>query len=103
MNDMNTLAILCNALANPRRVEVFEYILARPETGRTFGEISAQTGIPASSLTHHLKEMVAGGVLIRNPKGATTIFTLNLQHLSLVLSDLMSRCCAAEELSKETT
>lgn len=101
MNDTNTLAILCNALSNARRVEVFEFILSRPATGRTFGEISTQTGIPASSLTHHLKEMVAGGVLVRNPKGAATIFTLNLEHLSLVLSDLMSRCCDAEDQSKE--
>lgn len=103
MNDSNTLATLCNALSNSRRIEVFEYILGCPQSGRTFGEISDHTGIPASSLTHHLKEMVAGGVLIRNPKGASTIFTLDIDHLSQVLSGLISKCCAAEVIGKKET
>lgn len=90
------LARLCSALANERRVAIFHHLLATPRTGCTFGDIAAQTGIPPSSLTHHLKEMQAGGLLLRRADGARTIFTLDLALLEQVFSQLLGQCCAGE-------
>jgi len=96
MNQLNRdlLARLCSALANERRVLVFQHLLASPGVARTFGDIAEQTGIPPSSLTHHLKEMEAGGLLVRRAEGARTIFTLDLALLSRVFSQLLGQCCS---------
>jgi len=102
MNEFSTslLARLCGALSNERRVEIFHHLLATPGTGRTFGDIATKTGIPPSSLTHHLKEMQAGGLLLRRADGVRTIFTLDLALLNQVFSQLLDQCCAGEPTQK---
>jgi len=104
MNEFSTslLARLCGALANERRVEIFHHLLATPGTGRTFGDIATKTGIPPSSLTHHLKEMQAGGLLLRlrRADGVRTIFTLDLALLNQVFSQLLTQCCSDQPTRK---
>ncbi len=81
------------ALGHPKRMKILELLLKNLPDNLTFGEVQKQTEIPASTLTHHLREMENGNIVIRQPHGAATRLTLNLNYLQDILSGLMSKCC----------
>ena len=81
------------ALGHPKRMKILELLLATLPNHTTFGEVQKHTEIPASTLTHHLREMENGNIVIRKPDGASTRLTLNLNYLQSILAELMSKCC----------
>lgn len=94
--DSHLYATAFSALSHVSRVNVFRCLLRHHPDGLTAQELAAQTGIPPSTLSHHLREMEQGGVILRTPHGRQTITTLNLSRLMQLIGDLMSVCCAAD-------
>ncbi len=84
------------ALGHPKRIKVLELLLEKLPGDATFGEVQKHTGIAASTLTHHLREMENGNIIIRQPQGTSTRLTLNLNHLQNTLAGLMQQCCKNE-------
>lgn len=81
------------ALGHPKRMKILELMLEKLPDNLTFGEVQKQTIIPASTLTHHLREMEIGNIICRQPHGTATRISLNLNYLQGILSGLMGKCC----------
>ncbi len=87
------LAQTFSSLSHPKRVSIFNALLKNGRGAVSFGDIQKQTGIPASTLSHHLKEMELGQILIKEPDGTSTKLRLDLEFLQKILSQLMDNCC----------
>ncbi len=85
-----------SALGHKSRVAIFFDLLACAKSGCLFNEIEKLSGIPASTLSHHLGELERGGLIERIPKGRSTLFRPRLQYLEKVLGRMMAQCCAEE-------
>lgn len=81
------------ALSHSKRIIILEYLLGNSPLQTTFGELQQATKIPASTLTHHIREMERGGVVVREPQGRTTNLKLDTVHLLGILEYLTERCC----------
>lgn len=95
MKTDSELAALCSALAHPWRVAILRNLLAHTADGRQFGQLSKDLQISPSTLTHHLNEMEAAGVLTREPEGRATRLRLNLPILTGAVQQLTQLCCPA--------
>jgi DNA-binding transcriptional ArsR family regulator len=99
--DAGTIASTLSALAHPSRVEVFKLLLGRYPAGMTSGDLAQAMDMAPSTLSHHLREMEAGGVIGRRAEGQRTITTLNLPYLTSIISQFMQLCCSVETAPKE--
>jgi len=81
------------ALGHVKRVCILEALLKQLPRNMTFGELQKSTRIAPSTLSHHLREMENGNVILQKPEGVSTKVELNLSHLQKILADLMSKCC----------
>lgn len=81
-------------LGNTHRLAVFRFLVQAGPQGAAVGTIQSALGIPASTLSHHLKRMVEVG-LIRQEKHSRTIICLpEYQHLQGLIRFLQENCCA---------
>lgn len=83
-----------SALAHVSRVDLLKELLRHIPDGATTGRLGEATGLPASTLAFHLREMERGGVVRRRAEGRQTIVTLDLARLGAIASRLTALCCA---------
>jgi predicted transcriptional regulator len=77
-------AAFFQALSHRRRQMICDILLKQGVKGMTFGELQRQSGLQASTLSHHLWFMDRGGVLRRKQKGRETLLSVNIAFLRRV-------------------
>ena len=77
-------AAFFQALSHRRRQMICDILLKQGPKGMTFGELQRQSGLQASTLSHHLWFMDRGGVLRRKQKGRETLLSVNIAFLRKV-------------------
>ncbi|MCF6321924.1 MAG: winged helix-turn-helix domain-containing protein [Rhizobiaceae bacterium] len=93
MNQSETISSICSALSHRSRVDVLLALLPNADEGMRTGDLSEVTGLPPSTLSHHLRELEYGGVIERQVLGRTTIVRPNLKALVEVVNILTQICC----------
>ncbi len=78
-------ATFFQALSHRRRQMICDILLKQGHKGLTFGELQRQSGLQASTLSHHLWFMDRGGVLHRKQKGRETLLLVNIAFLRRAL------------------
>lgn len=101
MNDDVRIAALFGTLSSPARVMIFRLLLGRASQPVAFGQLAETSGIPASTLKHHLSEMEKGGILVRQRAGRQTLISLQLDTLQSTLTALLAECCAAVPMTEQ--
>jgi len=74
-------AAFFQALSHRRRQMICDILLKQGAKGLTFGELQRQSGLQASTLSHHLWFMDRGGVLRRKQKGRETVLSVDFAFL----------------------
>ena len=82
--------------SEPRLEVLLSLVRAGPE-GLTIGEIIDKTGIPASTLAHHLRFLDAGGLILQQKKGRAVINRANYQVIEALAAFLLKECCIDSE------
>ena len=77
-------AAFFQALSHRRRQMICDLMLKQGPKGLTFGELQRQSGLQASTLSHHLWFMDRGGVLRRKQKGREILLSVNIAFLRRV-------------------
>ncbi|HKO89657.1 MAG TPA: helix-turn-helix domain-containing protein, partial [Polyangiaceae bacterium] len=65
------------ALGHPVRLKIVRFHARRGAQGATAGELQGHLELPASTLSHHLKKMVAAGVLSTHGEGTFHVYVAN--------------------------
>ena len=80
--------------AEPRMGVLLAIVQSGPE-GLTFGEVGERTGIPASTLSHHLRFLAAAQLIVQERRGRETINRPDFDRLEMLSGFILATCCAA--------
>ncbi|WP_425037681.1 ArsR/SmtB family transcription factor [Primorskyibacter sp. S187A] len=82
------------ALGSEARLQVLRTLVRAGPEGLPVADIQSRTGIPASTLTHHLKFLAAAGVVTQEKIGRSIISRAAFSHLEDLAHFLLCECCA---------
>jgi len=81
------------ALGNPTRLQVYRALVRAGDEGLPVGSLQDKIGIAASTLSHHLKSLVANGLVSQDRQGTTLICRANYTAMNSLVDYLVAECC----------
>ncbi len=96
MNDDEVIKSLA-ALAQPLRLRVFRALVIVGKDGLTPGTMSEALGIPAATLSFHLKELMHAGLVTQERASRHLIYRAAYDHMNALLGYLTENCCQGAE------
>jgi len=84
------------ALAQPVRLQVFRALVVRGRTGLTPGTMAQALGIPANTLSFHLKELSTAGLVTTEKASRHLVYRAAYDQMNGLLGYLTENCCAGE-------
>src|ERR1700761_1980860 len=82
------------ALAQPVRLKVFRALVVTGQSGLTPGTMSEALGIPANTLSFHLKELTNAGLATQERASRNIVYRAAYDRMNAVLGFLTENCCA---------
>jgi DNA-binding transcriptional ArsR family regulator len=82
-----------SALAQDSRLAVFRLLVQLGPTGMAASKIADQLGLPASSLSFHLKELTHAGLIVPRQDGRFVIYSANFSTMNALVEFLTESCC----------
>lgn len=92
MTDLEVVKSLA-ALAQPVRLQVFRALVIAGPRGMTPSTMAEGLGIPASSLSFHLKELASAGLVTHERASRNLVYRAAFDHMNQVLGYLTENCC----------
>jgi len=94
-----------SALAHPLRLKVFRALVVTGPAGLTPGVIQEAVGIPATTLSFHLKELALSGLVTVERASRSLVYRAAYARMNGVLGYLTENCCtgAACEVNESTS
>ena len=80
-------------LGNPTRLRIYRALVKAGDPGLPVGKLQSRLGVPASTLSHHLKTLLIVG-LITQDRDATTLYCkANYTVMRGLVGFLVDECC----------
>ncbi|TDQ84094.1 protein-tyrosine-phosphatase [Dongia mobilis] len=86
-------AELFTALGQTTRLDLIRALLAAGPTGLPAGDIAAQLGVAASTLSFHLRALEQAELIVVTRYGRSLVYAANLERLRDLLAYLAGACC----------
>lgn len=84
------------ALALSNRLQIFRMLVVKGSDGLTPALIAEQLGIPANTLSFHLKELMNADLISQERSGRNLIYRAQFDRMNAVLTFLSQNCCQGE-------
>jgi DNA-binding transcriptional ArsR family regulator len=94
--DNLTVVKALTALAQTSRLEVFKKLVVAGKGGLTPSLIAQALGMPANTLSFHLKELVHAGLVTQERQGRHLVYRAEFERMNAVLAYLTENCCQGE-------
>lgn len=91
--DLNHAARCLEKLGNPTRLEIFRLLVRAGEHGLAVGELQARLGIPASTLSHHVAQLVNVGLVVQEREGRVLRCRPSYALMGALMGYLTEECC----------
>ncbi len=85
------------ALGQPQRLKIFRALVVAGKEGRTPGVLVESLGIPAATLSFHLKELTHSGLVTQERASRNLIYRAAYEQVNFLLGYLTENCCEGEE------
>ena len=82
------------AIGNPIRLKVYRALVRAGDGGLPVGRLQQRLGIPASTLSHHLRQLVQTGLITQDRQATTLICRANYPAMKKLIGFLVDECCA---------
>lgn len=92
MDHQQAIAAL-GALAQEKRLELFRLLVARGPRGMAAGVIAERLGLPPSSLSFHLQQLVHAGLVSQRRASRQVIYAAEYDAMNALLAYLTENCC----------
>ena len=93
MKSKEAIAAL-RALASEARLAVFRLLVKRGPAGYTPTELTRRLGVPAPTLSFHLRELVNVGLVTSRREGRNLHYRAQLERMQSVVDFLTENCCS---------
>jgi ArsR family transcriptional regulator len=100
--DEKAAVLALAALAQEARLRIFRALVGAGPLGLTPGALAATLGLPASTLSFHLKELVHAGLASQEREGRHLIYRPAIGHMNALLGYLTAHCCQGNECGLAT-
>ena len=91
--DVNRYADMFSAIGTGPRLRIMRLLLSAHRGGMIVGDIQAETGIPGSTLSHHLDKLRNHGLVTVRREGTFLWYSVRIESLQELLSFLYAECC----------
>jgi DNA-binding transcriptional ArsR family regulator len=81
------------ALAHASRLQVFRALVVVGQQGLTPGPMAEALGMPAATLSFHLKELMQAGLVTQERAGRNLLYRADYARMNGVLGFLTAHCC----------
>ena len=81
------------ALAHPLRLQVFRALVVAGQPGLTPGVMQEGLGVPAATLSFHLKELAASGLVTQERASRNLVYRAAYDNMQALLGYLTENCC----------
>jgi len=90
------------ALAQPNRLQIFRSLVVKGYEGLTPALLAEELGMPANTLSFHLKELMNADLISQERSGRNLIYRAQYDRMSAVLAFLTQNCCQGESCLTES-
>ncbi len=101
--DENDVIKSLAALAQPVRLRVFRALVVAGQAGMTPGTMAEGLGIPAATLSFHLKELAHAGLVTQERASRNLIYRAAYDRMNALLGYLTKNCCQGVECLDNAT
>ena len=84
------------ALAQPIRLQVFRALVVAGTEGMTPSALVEAIGVPATSLSFHLKELMHAGLITQERLGRNLVYRAAVDRMNALLGYLTENCCQGQ-------
>lgn len=84
------------ALGQETRLDLLRMLLGAGPAGLAAGDIAARLGVPASTLSFHLRALEQAGLIGATRQGRHLIYAPQIAHLRALLAFLADACCGGD-------
>lgn len=92
MQTRNAVSSL-SALAQQSRLAIFRHLVEAGPEGSFAGQIAEHVGIPAATLSFHVKELSNAGLVDREQAGTFIRYRANFDAMNELIGYLTENCC----------
>jgi len=90
------------ALAQEHRLQIFRALVVTGPHGMMPGVMAEGSGIPAATLSFHLKELMHAGLVTQERQGRHLVYRAVFEHMNALLGYLTENCCQGEACLTDT-
>lgn len=94
--ELHSAAPILAELGNETRLAIVRHLVRAGGNGLMVGEIQRATGVPGSTLTHHLRRLCQVGLVSRTRRGSALWCTADTRLVHSLARYLIEECCADE-------
>lgn len=94
--DIQTATRALGALAHPRRLHLFRYLVAAGPKGAIPTELLSAAKVANATLSFHLKELVDAKLITQERQGRHRIYRASFTRISALLDYLAEDCCQGQ-------
>lgn len=92
--DLTTAALCFAELGHPTRLAIYQRLVQAGDAGMTVGAIAEELELPASTLSHHLKQLMIVGLIEQIREGRILHCRPLYARMDGLLGFLTEQCCA---------
>lgn len=92
--DADEAAAALQALGSVPRLAVLRQLVRAGEAGLPVGILQQRLGLPASTLSHHLRALIAAGLVAQRRQGRVLLCSARYDRVAALAEFLISECCA---------
>lgn len=94
--DTNSALSALSALAQPHRLALFRHLVALGPKGDFAGELAGHLGIPANTLSFHLKALQHAALIQPEPQGRNIRYRADFTAMRGLVAYLTENCCGGD-------
>lgn len=91
--EMNAALAALSALSQETRLSLFRQLVAVGDEGLPAGELARRLGVAAPTLSFHVAQMQAAGLLSARREGRSIFYAVDFTQMRALLAFLMEDCC----------
>lgn len=97
LEDVTRYADMFSAIGTESRLQILRLLLSAHPGGMVVGEISAELGIPNSTLSHHLEKLKNEDLVNVEREGTFLRYRADTNTLQKLLGFLYAECCTRNQ------